>query len=407
MKRLFNNRKVFKRFTPHFNSFPILKYLLNRKNLWQWLLKGGGKQKDTALILHTKSNTDLIPYKPPNTALIPYKPPNKDLIPYKPPNKDLIPYKPPNKDLILYKPPSKDLILYKPPSKDLILYKPPSKELIPFNEISRELIEEFSRRRKSKRGWTSITGSWWFTSLAMACLYYWFKDEEDPFVQPNGWLKSHDRDLQWADWTWNHCSYSAAGWLMWGAKTTGIFDVDQYLQTNVDSIPTLSSELDLALGGFKLGINPGPFSYSFERSDPSKIFKYAIFLMVAKEDDWADLVRIVGPIPSADKLVQDVRKELSTALMYPTGGFLVGSVVGFALPLNVPITTVVLAYNAVGGVLAYSKGIADLDEQISKSMPKLHGALSNKVDSVVAGYFRELSESYKTHVESTSPSFLE
>ena len=93
----------------------------------------------------------------------------------------------------------------------------------------------------------------------------------------------------------------------------------------------------------------------------------------------------MAPVRSAPNIVKNVRQEFQRLAMYPAAGWLAGTAMGCGLPLNIPVVTLVMAYNLVGASLAYSKGIDDLDRELMKSaMPHIHDALNKRIDLAIS-----------------------
>jgi hypothetical protein len=365
------------------------------------------KEQQKALTVIKEQQKALTVIKEQQKALTVIKEPQKALMVLKEQQKALTVIKEQQKALTVIKEPQKALMVLKEQQKALMVLKEQQKALtvLPINETSLMILQAFASKGKAGSGWRTIVGSWWFTSLFMAFLYYAFYDISDMFKQPQETITGNKVSLGVIDRIYAYCPYSLTGGALWLTKKVGIFDVDQYIDSEIKGLSELIPTGNSTLEAFKLGVNPGPFYYSFEKSDPSALFKYAMFLLVASDDDWQELITTMAPIPSAGKIIPSLRSELRKALTIPAAGWLAGVGVGFALPLHTGITTLVMGYNAIGAAMAYSKGIADLDRELQKTMPNLHGEVSKKIDAVVANYFDRLSKDYNDFVKSEPPQY--
>jgi len=259
---------------------------------------------------------------------------------------------------------------------------PPPPVPLPFNQTSFQLVKSFA---SSGRGFSGTSQSWWFTMLVMGGLFYWMDSEDQRALSSaKDQVAAHRDSLKWADRAHAHTPSPVIGAGMWAAKKLGVFDVEKAAESAMDEIAGQMPPLDSAIAGLKAGINPGPFRYAFEGSDPKSILRYAAFLLVATDEDWQGLIQTVAPVRSAPNIVKSVRQEFQRLAMYPAAGWLAGTAMGCALPLNVPIVTLAMAYNLVGASLAYSKGVDDLDRELKSAMPHIHDALNKRIDLAIS-----------------------
>lgn len=335
--------------------------------------------------------TAIVPHQPPPRAVgLPQPPPPRAVgLPQPPPPRAVsLPQPPPPSSVAPHQPPASSVIPYQPQPSELVVYESGSKALVqvPINQASFQLLAGFgagSGGGAAGGGFRNVTKSWWFTVLVMGIIYCWMDDNEAPLTQVTNKVAEHQRGLKWADRAYAYVPSAVVGAALSAGQSLGLLNIDKSAQAVIDELSNLMPPLDSALSGFKTGINPGPFRYAFEGSDCKPILRYALFLVFAQENDWNDLLQTVAPIKSGPDIVRQIKAEFERLSRYPAAGWMAGTALGFTLPLNMPIVTLVMAYNLVGATLAYSKGIDDLDRELRTAMPHLHTALNQRIEQVI------------------------
>jgi hypothetical protein len=316
-----------------------------------------------ALTLYRPGPSAVVPYQARPSAVTPYRQPPSAVMPYQSRPTAVVPREPGPSALIQ----------------------------LPVNQTSLQIVQAFSSSGggagggATGGGFSSTTRSWWFTLLVMGGLFYWMDSDEDgALVSARKQISANKGKLKWIDRAYAYTPTRVVKGALWASKKVGALDVDQAADSAIGDLEKLMPPLDSAIAGFKAGLNPGPFRYAFAGSDPRAILRFATFLLAADDADWEQLIRTVAPIRSAPTIVRSVKAEFARLGKYPAAGWLAGSALGCALPLNVPIVTLVLAYNLVGASLAYSKAIDELDRELASAAPHVHNNVNRHIDAVIA-----------------------
>lgn len=288
----------------------------------------------------------------------------------------LVPYRPPPSAVAPYRRPPSALVPYRPPPSALVPYVGPSQSIrVPVNHTAIATIRGFA----SGRSFTDVTRTWWFTLLVMAGLFCLRDpDEESLSSQGEQAMEEHATALRWLDRVWAYTPRVVARGGIWAASTATGFDPQR-------DVPRAVAEMitpDMVFRAVLTGVDPGPYRYAFERSDPGSILRISAFFLLANESDWNELIQTVAPISSAPDMIRNVRAEFGR-LVYPAAGWIAGSAMGFALPLHPGIAATALAWNVIGGAMAYAKAFDDLDRSARTHAPHIHKAIHEQMDRTI------------------------